>query len=464
MMPHRSPNPTDRTAGAGSKGREKRTWYTSFTILNQSVTAFKRKHFPALFLLSLCVGLTTWLYTHQVYGPWADAKDAQKGGIKAQMWDLYPRWVGARELLLHGRNPYGAEVSHEIQLTYYGHIVTPEESARRVVDEQRFAYPIYVVFLMAPTISLDFGRIQFWAPYVLGAFALLSVLFSIWILEWKLPRTAVASLVLLVMSSPQIVQGLRHQQLAVVVACLLVAGAWCVHRGWLITAGIVLAYSTIKPQMALLPLAWFLVWATGEWRTRWRLVVSFASALTALVGAGELLVPGWIGDFIAAMQAYRKYFPTTSLPRLLLGDMLGIVASCAIVIWLMIYATRNRKASGDSDTFAWVFAAFLMATVLAFPLFTPFNQVLLILPALLVLRDWARLPKFSRAAFLFIIFWPWITSLVLLIMHPALNPESHLPLIPALAASAVPLLLPAVLYTKPNASMEPSLSKKGLDA
>ncbi len=30
-----------------------------------------------------------------------------------QMGDLYPRWVGARELLLHQRNPYSEEISHE---------------------------------------------------------------------------------------------------------------------------------------------------------------------------------------------------------------------------------------------------------------------------------------------------------------------------------------------------------------
>ena len=412
------------------------------------VTSLKKEKIPLLLLLSLCVSATAWLYVHQILGPWADAKDLQKGGLKEQMGDLYPRWVGARELLLKGRNPYGPEVSQEIQMAYYGHIVTAEEAARRVVDEQRFVYPIYVVFLMAPTVYTDFAKVQFWAPFVLGAFAGLSVVFSVGLLDWPLPWTATTALILFVLSSAQIVQGMRHQQLALVVACLLTAGAWLVHRGHLVTAGVVLAFATIKPQMALLPLLWFILWASGNWRSRWRLLLGFGVTITLLIGAGELLLPGWLGDFFAGMAAYRKYFPTTSLPRLLLGDTLGIAVSFVIVIWLLILGWNNQETSRDSRQFVSVFAAFLMGTVLAFPLFTPFNQALLILPALLVVREWATIPRPSRLIFIVLVFWPWITSMALLLVRPPLNPASQLPLLPALAVSAVPLLLPVLLFLR----------------
>ncbi len=319
-------------------------------VVSIPVTSQKIKHIPVLFVLSLFVGATAWLYVHQILGPWADAKDLQKGGLKEQMGDLYPRWVGARELLLNGRNPYSAEVSHEIQMAYYGHIVTADEASRRVVDEQRFVYPVYVVFLMAPTIYTDFAKVQFWAPFVLGTFAGLSVVFSAGLLDWQIPWTTAVALIVLVVSSPQIVQGMRHQQLALLVGCLLMAGAWLVHKGHLGSAGVVLAFSTIKPQMALLPLVWFVFWWAGEWRARWRLGLGFGGTLSLLVGAGELLVPGWLGDFVGAMAAYRRYFPTTSLPRLLLGDTLGIAVSFVIVAWLLIFGWKHRKTGGDSTS------------------------------------------------------------------------------------------------------------------
>lgn len=411
------------------------------------MTSITQKQGALWLLLAVCVSAPAWLYVHRILEPWADAKDLQHGGLKAQMGDLYPRWVGARELLLNRRNPYSIEVSHEIQMAYYGHIVTPEEARQRVVDEQRFAYPIYVVFLMAPTMYMSFATVQFWAPFVLGAFAGLIVVFCVGLLDWKLPWASRIALILFAVSSPQIVQGMRHQQLALVVGFLLAAAAWCVHKGHLGTAGILLAMATIKPQMTLLPLIWFLLWAIGNRRARWRLLLSFGLALAGLVGAGEFLLPGWLGDFIAGMAAYRRYFPTTSVLRIILGDGLGLASSLLIVIGLLVFAWRNRQTGGGSRQFAQVFAVFLMVTVISFPLFTPFNQVLLILPALLVLQEWAYIPKASRLAFMALVFWPCITSIGLLLLKTPLTPENPLPLIPAYAASVLPLLLPLVLFT-----------------
>lgn len=408
------------------------------------VTSIKTKQIPIWFLLSLCVSATAWLYAHRILGPWTEAKDLQADGLKAQIGDLYPRWVGTRELLIHGRNPYSPDVSHEI----LGRVVIQDETSGRVIDEQRFVYPIYVVFLMAPTIYMDFATVQFWAPFVLGAFAVVTVLSSVGTLDWHVPWTTGAALILFTLSSPQIVQGMRHQQLALVVVCLLTSSAWFVHKGHFGAAGILLAFSTIKPQMALLPLVWFILWAGGEWRIRWRLLVGFGATLMLLIGAGELLVAGWLWDFFAAMAAYRRYFPTSSLLRLLLGDRIGIAVSCIIVIWLLVFGWKNRKTNCDSWEFAWVFAAFLMGTVLAFPLFTPFNQALLILPAIMLVREWAAIPRLGQIVFIAFMSWPWVISIAILLSRPSLRATNQLPLLPDLAEIAVPLLLPVLLFMR----------------
>src|ERR1700749_1347836 len=39
--------------------------------------------------------------------------------------DLYPRWLGARELLWHHRNPYTPEVTRDIQRGFYGRALEP---------------------------------------------------------------------------------------------------------------------------------------------------------------------------------------------------------------------------------------------------------------------------------------------------------------------------------------------------
>jgi hypothetical protein len=412
--------------------------------------------------LSLLVGGITLFYTHRILDPWAKYMDAENG--LTQMGDLYHRWVGTRELLLHGLNPYGPEVSHQIQMAFYGHIVAPDNLApgHKIVDEQRFAYPVYVVFLMAPTVYADFSQVQRWAPFVLALLTSLHVLLCLSILRWRLPWEAVAALVLFTLSSPQIVQGLRHEQLALAVGLLLTAGAWCVTRNHLVAAGALLAFSTIKPQMALLPLCWFLVWASGDLLKRWRLLAGFAATMAALIGAGELLLPGWLGYFIDGLAAYQRYAPPSSPLQVALGDMLGEILGGLIVLGLFAFAWRNRKAAGDSRQFTSTLAAFLMGAILAFPLFTPFNQVLLILPAMLVLQDWTALPLFSRVVFIVTISWPWIISAVLLLFPPQVHSPSQLPVLPSFMTSFIPLILPLVLMTRRSNLGERSTPKPGL--
>ncbi|HVR23858.1 MAG TPA: glycosyltransferase 87 family protein [Candidatus Polarisedimenticolia bacterium] len=401
-------------------------------------------------LLSIFAAGISSLYVHRILGPWSSHSRQEKGFVIAQISDLYSPWVGTRELLLRRRNPYGPEVSHEIQTFFYGHVIhqTYAKPGVQLVDEQRFAYPIYEVFITAPLVYADFADVQRWAPFALGSLLALNVLLCFSILHLPVRGEAVAATVLFVLSSPQIVQGLRLQQLATVEACLLIAGAWCISRNHLTTAGALFAFSTIKPQMGLLPLCWFAVWAAGDWHRRWRLPASFIATLAALFAAGELLLPGWLGFFLAGLAAYRRYALPTSLLRLAMGDTAGQILGGLIVLAILVFAWRNRHVAGDSPQFVFILAAFFMATVLTFPLFTPFNQVLLILPAMLLIQDWKSLPRFSRLVFIVSVSWPWIVSLVLLLFRPRLDFPNQLPLLPSFLVSFFPLLLPLLLMTR----------------
>jgi Glycosyltransferase family 87 len=411
---------------------------------------------PQIWLaLSLFATTISFLYAVRVLEPWARHRGEVLDGIKTQMGDLYSPWIGTRELLLRQRNPYGAEVSHEIQMAFYGHAINQTyQTGAPVVNEQRFAYPIYAVFLLAPVIYSDFTDVRRWAWLALGLLTAGSVLLCQDLLRQRLPWEIITAVVLFTLSSPQIVQGLRFQQLALAVAFLLIAGCWCISRHYLVTAGALLAFSTIKPQMALFPLCWFAIWVLGDWRNRWRLAAGFIGVMTALFAAGELLLPGWFGYFLAGLAAYRKYAPPTSLLWVALGDMLGEIVGAIIVVGLLIVAWRNRNCAAASHEFNSMFAAFLMGTMLAFPLFTPFNQVLLIFPALLLIRDWEALPWLSRLAFVVMASWPWITSLLLLFFPPQVHSLNQLPLLPSALVLLFPLFLPLFLATRRPAAVQ----------
>jgi hypothetical protein len=403
------------------------------------------------FVLSLFAAAIVSLYSMKILGPWDKHWGEVHDGIKVQMGDLYSIWVGARELLLHRRNPYGPDVSHEIQSVFYGHAISQNYSdpTAVIINEQRFAYPVYVVFLLAPTVYKDFAHVvRPWAGFAFGILTLISVLLCFDILRWRVPWETVMAVALFALSSPQIVQGLRFEQLAMVVGFLLIAGAWCVSRHHLATAGVLIAVSTIKPQMVLLPLCWFAVWAVGDWQKRWRLPAFFIATVAALVAAGELLLPGWPEYFLAGLAAYRRYALPASLLQMALGDTFGEIIGGIIVLGLLAFAWRNRKEAADSRQFTSLLTAFFIGDLLAFPLFTPFNQVLLILPVTLLLHDWKSLRGFSKLVFVICISWPWVVSAVLLLFPPHVNSPSQLALLPSFMVPFMPLILPLLLMTR----------------
>ncbi|HZZ16057.1 MAG TPA: glycosyltransferase family 87 protein [Candidatus Sulfotelmatobacter sp.] len=415
-------------------------------------------------LLSVLAAGTTWLYVGKVLTPWNQHRGEVIDRIKNQMGDLYSPWVGTRELLLHHRNPYSPEVSHEIQMVFYGHAVnqtyaqSAATSAAPIINEQRFAYPVYTVFLLAPTVYAEFADVRAVTQLAFALLTAISVLLCLDILHWRLPWKTAAALILFTLSSPQIVQGLRFEQLAVVVGFLIVAGAWCVSKHHFTIAGILLALSTIKPQMALLPLCCFAIWTVGDWHKRWRLAASFLITLTALIAAGELLLPGWLGYFLVGIAAYRKYAPTSSLLSMALGDTLGEILGGIIILALLFVAWRNRKYAADSEQFTATLAAFLIGAILAFPLFTPFNQVMLILPAMLLIKNWGNLPRISRVVFTVSVIWPWIVSLVLLLSPPRLDSPSQLPLLPSFVIVFFPFFLPLLLMTRRTPASRPQIT------
>jgi hypothetical protein len=85
-------------------------------------------------------------------------------------------------------------------------------------------------------------------------------------------------------------QGIKLLQLTLLVAAIL-AAAVAITTRWLTLAGVLLAVSTIKPQLSVVLGAWFLLWAVSDWCKRWPLLVSFAVTISALL-LGSALVPG----------------------------------------------------------------------------------------------------------------------------------------------------------------------------
>ena len=369
------------------------------------------------FLAAVIAAASMWFYVDRILVGYQVADAAAHERPRGNLSDLYPRWLGARELLLHQRNPYGDDIAIEIQKGYYGRVL---DAARPndPKDQQGFAYPVYVVFLLAPLIGLPFHEVQIFFHWLLVGLTAASVWLWLRALRWRLPPLAIAIAVVLMLGSVPAVQGIKLQQLSLLVAALLAGSAACVASGFLFCGGALLALATIKPQLAWPLVAWLLVWAVSDWRARRKLVFGFGLVMVLLLAGSEIILPGWWRMFVHAIGQYHRYTQNQSVldqlvPWGFAGKILaaGAVLACAVFLW------KLRRQRAEEVEFGGATALVMALTVLVVPMYAPYNQVLLLPAVLAVVRDRTFFVARSRGFRLgygmggFVLAWQWIASL-----------------------------------------------------
>jgi hypothetical protein len=376
-----------------------------------------RRDWLYLFLALLCAA-SMWCFFDYVLVASQVAESQQSGSPRGNLSDLYPRWLGARELLLHGRDPYSQPITDEIQQGYYGRKIDPT-NPNDPKDENRFAYPVYVVFLLAPTVNLSFGIVQ------RGFYVLVVVMnaLSVWWwmralhARWR-PLQIVAAVTLLLGSYPA-VQGLHLQQISLLVAALIAAACAAAASGWFALAGGLLSLAMIKPQLTIPIAAWLLFWTLCKWRERKWLALVFGSVMAGFLVGSELVLPGWFMKWREASQAYMQYAGDTKpLLVTLFGGVIGSGITLLIVGVIGWFAIKYRAAQADSVAFRTLVAAVVTATVALTPIWHPYDQVLLI-PAIAYcvsfsIGERATPPVriFSKAA-VAVLAGTWILSIVI---------------------------------------------------
>jgi len=357
-----------------------------------------------------------WFYVQHVLIPHQKADATLHGTPRGNLSDLYPRWLGARELLLHHRDPYSPELTREIQIGYYGRALDPSRP-EDPTDQQAFAYPVYVVFLFAPTVDLPFPVVQSGFRWLLIFLTVASVVLWLYILRWRPSNATTISFVALTLGSFPVLQAIKLQQLSLLVAGLIAGCVALLAGGGFLLAGVLLALATIKPQLVLLVAAWLLLWAISGWSQRRNFVWGFVVTLTVLCAVGEYVLPGWLWRFREAVTAYRQYTGgAESVLDVLVTRGWGRALAALALLALALMGWRLRRVSVDSMAFPWMLSLTLAVTVLVVPKTAPYNQVLLLPGVLLIGRNWEllwgkdRLTRIIALIAVFLISWPWLAA------------------------------------------------------
>ena len=327
-----------------------------------------------LFVAAVAGGLALYaIFLHQTY-TW-------RGNTHP---DFYIEWMGSR-VALQGGNPYGEETTLAIQVGSKGHPVKAGE------DQLAFVYPFYRVFLNAPIAFLPYDWATAWWQAAMQGLLIVGGLLFVRGLGWQASAWDLALVLLGTVLAYPTFGGLMLGQMAVgVLACLLIA-YWAVERGHDRFAGCCLAWATVKPHLALLPLLFVLLWSLS--RRRWRVLWSFALTLGLLIVVSLVIFPAWPGEFLRGIAHYPSYKPVRTGPGFLFMEAKSPVwpalLEVAVGVWLLAswWAAIRRDGQG---THRWRDGAFVLTLALTafwLPLTSVVNQMMLLPTVLLLMRD-----------------------------------------------------------------------------
>jgi hypothetical protein len=299
--------------------------------------------------------------------------------------DFFSRWKGARVFWIEGLDPYSDEATLAIQEGIYGRAALPEE------DPGPFAYPFYTVFVLAPLAPLSYA----WAEavwLVILQFSLIGgVLLCLALVDWRLPRWLVAMTGLWAVVFYHSARTLFLGQFAGVVFLWAVGALLAVKTRRDVLAGILLALTTIKPQMSVLLIPALLIWGVGQ--RRWRFLGSFVGAMALLLGASFLLLPGWLGAFVAQVLRYPSYTDIGSPVWILthhylpfLGTPGEVVISALLFLYLLVQCWQLPRVGPSSLQFLWLVGLVLLITNLIVLRTATTNYVILYIPLFFVFK------------------------------------------------------------------------------
>jgi hypothetical protein len=264
--------------------------------------------------------------------------------------DFLVQWAGTRALVTEGLNPYSDEVALKIQSIAYGRPAQPGEHELRVV------HPLYSIVLFLPFALVgDFtlARALWMTVLEAGLFGL--VILSLRLARWRVGPVMLGLLLLYSFFWYHSLRPLINGNDVILVALGLVGAFLALRNGADELAGVLFAFTTIKPHVVVLVLAFVVLWAAN--RGRWRVIGWMVGTVLLLSGSAALLIPAWIVDNLREVIRYPTYVPPGS-PRAAFmewwpawGSRVGWALTGLMALTLLVEWWSNRRA--EFQGFLW---------------------------------------------------------------------------------------------------------------
>lgn len=289
--------------------------------------------------------------------------------------DFYPRWAGARALLIEGRDPYSAEVTRETEA-----VLDPQQ---RRTNSFNFAFPLPVIFLFWPLVYGSYA----WAQAIwMVTLQWVAIGLVVTLVVWRQQRPSpflITLTILAVLSFYPVVRTIFLGQFTLHVALFVALTLLLLQRGRDGWAGLCLSLAVVKPQMVLLLVPWLLIWAAGQ--RRWRFLIGLAGGGAGLLLVSLALVPDWPLGFLTGLRDYKAVAAGRDPLQVLLdllwpAEPVAVRYAAVILLVLLLLAAWRRGWRHDGPRFERAVFWTITVSLLAFFQTGTTNQVLLLIP------------------------------------------------------------------------------------
>lgn len=346
--------------------------------------------------------------------------------------DFLVYWESTRMFLMDGTNPYGEEVTARTQLQAYG---GPAQAGQPTL---RMVYPLYSIALFFPFALIpEFALARAIYTTLLEISLLVMLFFSIRLVRWRISPVELILYLALGLFGFHSIQPLLDGNVSILVAMLIAAALLALKNGGDALAGILLALTTVKPNVVILLLAYLFIWSIASGR---RTLATYLSASVFILSlAAMLLMPDWIWQNLIAVVQFPLNDPPATLGAVITNTfpamgvrisriMYGVLIGMLVTEWWL-----NRQAEFRGMLWTALFTLTLSQWI-GVPT-TPQNFVVLLPATALVFATWEeRWRRFGHALTVISVLglgvgiWALHLSTVSFGPSTTLNPLLYLPL------------------------------------
>jgi hypothetical protein len=319
------------------------------------------------------------------------------------------QWISIRSLITDGISPYSDLVTAKIQE------FVVEENSFAPGNPLKYTSPLYSGIVVFPfTLIGDINIAHaFWLSVQLVAIFMLLVL-SIKITVWKPAWYIFLLFSLFTIFSYHVVMPWLDGGLAIWASLFLILAFLAIYNNRNEVGGVLLAMTTIQPQMVVLTLVFTLIWAASKRKKI--LILWFFITVIFLSIVGLFLVPNWIIQYIRLLYGFQENFPpgtpgvffSNLFPGL--GKQLGwVISGVSSLLLILEWWLALRK---DFRWFLWTAClTMVFSQWIGIPTI-PGNFIGLLLPLILIsamlTERWPREGQWVAISMLLILFiWEW---------------------------------------------------------